>query len=219
MLHFGPIIQDYIVEILEEAGLGKIFADGNNPEEKLKSLLQKIEDWNPNSRLYEVFSEISSVSGNLQYVYRYEMRPAVDFCDPALWVTDKDDEPLARKQLNQVYASCETDVTLVESLPSDQQSTEEIYKVLRDLSDNSYKAVAAILKGGRCRLSKIAEDVMKDSLTRLCYGEEVEEEWRSFLRRVKGYILKEKVDAIQAKSARVAEFRTHLNKLDELLNN
>lgn len=177
---FGPIIQTRVCQILEESGLKPLLV-GEAPNERIVSLVETMERSSPGSAIADKLREIADTENNLRMVFRWELRPAVDYCVPHYWRDNR-----AHDQLLQMVDGFGGDASEIKSLPEGrfptiQSSPQEHLEVIQILVDNSLTAIFQALSNNRFRLSKIAHDILSDSRTAFCFGKGKRSEWQKVL--------------------------------------
>lgn len=211
---FGPIMQDELVDVFNKAGLGPLLA-GKTSAEKIKSLLDHSEVIDPASPILEVLKETLDLPRNLKYVLRYELRGAVDFCDPTLW-NEKEE---AWKRLTEMLNANGGDIARLATFatnrhPPVSDSRTQDTDILKKIAANSMLAIQSVLNNERYLPRRIADDFMRDCRVRLCFSPEAEQEWRTLLFSNRGVLLAQTIGQIRAKSERIRNFNTALNNLE-----
>ncbi|GBC62815.1 Uncharacterized protein DENIS_3792 [Desulfonema ishimotonii] len=210
---FGPIMQDKLLRVLSDAGLAPLMA-GEDTAEKLASLLAHLDG--TESPVIEVLRETLELPRNLKYVIRYELRPAVDFCDPTLWNPGED----AWNRLREMVAANGGPADRLAMFeickyPPVSDSRERDHENLRKIAGNAILAVQAALSNERYLPRRIADDFMRDCRVRLCFSPESEQEWRTLLFRNRGRLLAGTIGQIRARSERIRAFHQALNALTD----
>ncbi|MEZ4526086.1 MAG: dynamin family protein [Desulfobacterales bacterium] len=214
---FGPVMQDRLVQVLSEAGLEPLLS-GQSAGEKIRNLTQHLlsagtaENANP---VLEVLRETMELPRNLKYVIRYELRPAVDFCDPTLWNQNED----AWNRLTEMVRANGGDAEKLAKFaarkyPPVTESREKDQEMLARIAGNALLAVRTVLNNERFLPRRIADDYMRDCRVRLCFGPESEQEWRSLLFRTRSLLLSRVIGQIRSESKRIQEFHSALNRLE-----
>jgi hypothetical protein len=215
---FGPLMQERLVKVLEEAGLGPLLEE-ESAHDQLQNLLTCLE---PTAALgnsvVEVLHETLELPRNLKYVIRYELRPAVDFCDPTLWNSEED----AWNRLVEMIRTNGGDAERLAAFqtlkhPPVTDTREKDHEILKKIVANALLAVHAALGNERYLPRRIADDFMRDCRVRLCFGPESEQEWRTLLYRNRGALLAGVIGKIRAHSERIQLFQTALNELEMCL--
>ena len=223
---FGPIMQDKIASVLSKAGLEPLL-NGKNSEEKLKNLIdsfhpsplplspERREGNTDRNSVVEVLREALELPRNLKYVLRYELREAVDFCDPTLW----NEKEQAWKRLTDMVTANGSDIEKLAKFdtkkhPPVTDSREQDYEILKKIAGNAMLAIYAVLNNERYLPRRIADDFMRDCRVRLCFAPESEQEWRTLLFKNRGVLLAATIGQIRAKSERIRAFHTALNDLE-----
>jgi hypothetical protein len=214
---FGPFMQDKLVEVLSTAGLEPLLA-GKTPDEKLKTLIGHLSTSAEDSPVLDVLRETLELPRNLKYVIRYELRPAVDFCDPTLWNAQEE----AWNRINEMIRANGGDPDRlarfqIHKHPPVSESREKDHEILKKIAGNALLAVQAALGNERYLPRRIADDFMRDCRVRLCFSPESEQEWRSLLFRRRGLLLSSTIGQIRARSERIRAFQTALNHLETAL--
>ncbi|QTA78342.1 Dynamin domain-containing protein [Desulfonema limicola] len=213
---FGPIMQDKLVQVLYDSGLGPLLS-GETAEERIKNLFNSLKGFEK-SPVVEVLQETLELPRNLKYVIRYELRAAVDFCDPTLWNKNED----AWNRLNEMVKSNNGEIERLARFdtckyPPVNDSREKDYEVLKKIAGNALLAIHSALNNERYLPRRIADDFMRDCRVRLCFSPESEQEWRTLLFKTRGQLLSGTIGKIRAESEKVQAFRTALNNLDAQL--
>jgi hypothetical protein len=223
MVAFGPILQDWLVDVLDQLKLGGLMR-GDTPAERLACLAEAAALSNPEGRLAAVLSDAANLPQNLQYMFRYELRPAINFSELLCWTSvsksgDGGPDRLFR-ELKSLYKSC--DVPLPQGmrefdlLPVNAP-TDKLVDMFKEIANNSLAAIKTILEHGRCRLSRIAEDFARDCQIRLFSGDVAAEEWRHFVIDNPIPILGREIREEYERSEGIAAFREALRQLEEAL--
>ena len=213
---FGPIMQDKLVQVLSNAGLESLVKEktaGSN----LKSLLDSFEGSKTGS-VIEVLRETLELPRNLKYVIRYELRAAVDFCDPTLWNPEEE----SWNRLTEMIRSNNGDVKRLAEFatckhPPVTDTREKDHEILKKIAGNALLAVHAALSNERYLPRRIADDFMRDCRVRLCFSPESEQEWRTLLFRNRAVLLARNIGHIRAKSESIRAFHVVLNDLETAL--
>lgn len=217
MVAFGPVLQAWLVDRLSQAGLNELMP-GDTPAARLAAIAETAMDCVPGGRLATLFAEAANLSENLQYMFRYELRPAINFSEFLCW---NQDAGMLFRELRSLYKACDTGVPQAmrefELLPSNAP-TDRLVEMFKETATNSLAAIQTVLTAGRCRLSRIADDFARDSQIRLCSGGMVEEEWRTFLYSNMDAVLGRQAREVRLKSESVIAFRDALRKLGEALS-
>ena len=211
---FGPMIQDELVEILTESGLGPLL-QGETSADGLRSLLDGFAAVRPESPVTEVLRETLDLPRNLKYVLRYELRGAVDFCDPTLW----DESESAWARLAEMVTANGGDPERLSTFstnrhPPATDSRDKDSDILRRITGNALVGIQAVLTNERYLPRRIADDFIRDCRVRLCFHPEAEQEWRSLLFRFRGELLGSTIAKIRARSEHIGAFFTALDRLE-----
>ena len=211
---FGPMIQDELVATLTEAGLGPLL-QGETSAEALRSLLDGFAAVRPESPVTEVLRETLDLPRNLKYVLRYELRGAVDFCDPTLW----DESESAWARLAEMVTANGGDPERLSTFstnrhPPATDSRDKDSEILRRIAGNALVGIQAVLTNERYLPRRIADDFIRDCRVRLCFHPEAEQEWRSLLFRFRGELLGSTIAKIRARSEHIGAFLTALDRLE-----
>ncbi len=214
---FGPIMQDEIVAVLERAGLMSLLV-GKTSAEKLSNLLKSFESRKPDSHIVEVLRETLDLPRNVKYVLRYELRPAVDFCDPTLW----DDQETAWNRLTDMMTANNGEpqrlaVFETNRHPPVTDSREKDSELLKKIAGNAMLGIQTVLKNERHLPRRIADDFMRDCRVRLCFAPESEQEWRTLLFANRGTLLASTIGRIRDKSELIQSFYMALSQLETSL--
>ncbi|MDM8517980.1 hypothetical protein QUF76_17420 [Desulfobacterales bacterium HSG16] len=218
---FGPIMQDELVSVLVNAGLMPLLS-GESGGEKLKNLLgsfdQGLDLSSSGNDVTEVLQEALELPRNLKYVIRYELRPAVDFCDPTLW----NDQQQAWTRLCDMITSNGGDVERlaeidVKTHPPISDSREKDHEILKKITGNAMLGIHTVLSNERYLPKRIADDFMRDCRVRLCFGPESEQQWRSLLFKNRGILLASNIGQIRTRSEGIRRFHTALSRLEASL--
>ncbi len=209
---FGPIMQDELVKVLEEAGLGPLLA-GETSAEKLTHLLDTFSGLGGGT-IVEVLRETLELPRNLKYVLRYELRGAVDFCDPTLW----DEKESAWSRLADMITANNGDVERLQTFdqrrhPPVTDSREKDSEILKRIAGNAMLGIHAVLNNERYLPRRIADDFIRDCRVRLCFGQTSEQEWRTLLFRNRGALLGQAIAQIRKESQRIGAFHDALKAL------
>jgi hypothetical protein len=222
---FGPIMQGEILVVLKRAGLGNLISE-DEPRAALQALYCKLVDRAPaacrDNSVLEAFKEITSLQESLQYVYRYEMRPALNFLNPLMWQGNKPQavEGLATMLENNGCGDHAKNLrTYWEKarLPGIQSPDEEHAKIFADMNAHALAGITSVLKNSRCRFDTIADDVIRDCQYRLTFGAMTEKAWRDLLSPHRPVILGPSITEIRKNSKRIAAFNAALGELGEIL--
>jgi hypothetical protein len=218
---FGPIMQDRLVRVFSEAGLDPLL-EGETAGERLRRLYDQLAADRPaeasGSPVLEVLRETLDLPRNLKYVIRYELRAAVDFCDPTLWNEDAE----AWNRLTDMVRANNGDTGRLAAFdthrhPPVTDSREKDHAMLRKIGGNALFAVQSVLGNERYLPRRIADDFMRDCRVRLCFSPESEQEWRTLLYRCRGRLLAASMGRIRAESERIRAFRQSLRDLEVVL--
>lgn len=217
MQEFGPIMQDEVVDLLVKSGLENLM-DGKSSADKLKSLIDHFAAGSlsvaQNSSVLDVLRETLELPRNLKYVIRYELRGAVDFCDPTLW----DENESAWKRLVDMIRSNNGDPERLAKFDTNRHppvtdSREQDSIVLKKIAGNAMLGIHSVLNNERYLPKRIADDFMRDCRVRLCFGPESEQEWRALLFRNRSKLLVRTIGQIRDQSERIRAFQLALSKL------
>jgi len=212
---FGPIMQDKLIQVLADSGLGPLLSE-EKPENRINNLLNNFKGVeNIESPVVEVLKETLELPRNLKYVIRYELRAAVDFCDPTLWNRNED----AWNRLNDMVKANNGETDRLAKFdtckyPPVNESREKDHEVLKKIAGNALLAIHSALNNERYLPRRIADDFMRDCRVRLCFSPESEQEWRTLLFKTRGQLLAGTIGKIRAESERVQALQTALNNLD-----
>ncbi|MGE0087273.1 MAG: hypothetical protein AB7S75_22940 [Desulfococcaceae bacterium] len=215
---FGPVMQDRLVRVLSEAGLEPLLS-GQTAGDKIRSLTEHLRSAGSGaenqSPVLELLGETLELPRNLKYVIRYELRPAVDFCDPTLWNQQED----AWNRLTEMVRANGGDADKLAKFatrkyPPVTESREKDQEMLARIAGNALLAVRTVLNNERYLPRRIADDYMRDCRVRLCFSPESEQEWRSLLFRTRGLLLSRIIGQIRSESKRIQEFHSALNRLE-----
>lgn len=214
---FGPIMQDELIKVFIKSGLEPILK-GNNSSEKLKSLLENFESRNSASPIVDVLKEALELPRNLKYVLRYELRGAVDFCDPTLW----DESETAWSRLVDMLVSNGGDPEKLAKFETNRHppvtdSREKDSDILKKIAGNAMLGIQAVLNNERYLPRRIADDFMRDCRVRLCFAPESEQEWRKLLFANRGVLLAGIMSRIRSKSEKIQAFRIAIQQLEASL--
>ncbi len=215
---FGPMMQDEVVEVLKKAGLEPLLT-GKTSREKLGTLLENFSKANSQeSAVVEVLRETLELPGNLKYVFRYELRGAVDFCDPTLW----NEKEQAWTRLTDMITANSGETERLATLETNKHppvtgSREQDHEIIKKIAGNAMLGIHSVLNNERYLPRRIADDFMRDCRVRLCFSPESEQEWRSLLFRNRGILLAPTIGKIRDKSERIRAFHTALNNLEASL--
>jgi hypothetical protein len=150
-------------------------------------------------------------------MFRYELRPAINFSEFLCW---NQDAGALFRELRSLYKACDAGLPKgmqeFELLPPNAP-TERLVEMFTKIAMNSLAAIKTVLEGGRCRLARIADDFARDCQIRLCSGGMAEEEWRTFLYSNMDAVLGSRARELRLKSETVIAFRDALRKLGEAL--
>jgi hypothetical protein len=222
---FGPIMQGEILAVLKRAGLGNLISE-DEPRTALQALYGKLVDRAPaacrDNSVLEAFKEITSLQESLQYVYRYEMRPALNFLNPLMWQGNK---PQAVDGLATMLENngCGEHAKTLRSywektrLPGIQSPDEEHAKIFADMNAHALAGITSVLKNSRCRFDTIADDLIRDCQYRLTFGAMTEQAWRDLLSPHRPVILGPSITEIRRNSTRIAAFNAALGELGDIL--
>jgi hypothetical protein len=214
---FGPVMQDRMIQVLDRSGLGPAIS-GSNSSEKLRNLIANFEAINASSPIVEVLKETVDLPRNLKYVLRYELRPAVDFCDPTLW----DENETAWDRIVKMIRASNGDKERLATFESNKNppftdSREKDHEILKKIAGNTILGIYSVLNNERYLPRRIADDFMRDARARLCLSPESEQEWHTLLYRNRGILLQKTIGKIRAKSEQIKAFRNALNDLEMFL--
>jgi len=221
---FGPIMQQAILRTFREAGLAPLLPDGD-PQETLKHLHTLLENAAPvsesKSPVLDALDELAGLKQSLQYVYRWEMRPAINFLSPLHWNQGSAVEDLAR--LLEQGGSSDSDKAKRSKdlreyfgktrLPGIQDPPQAHAEVFGQICKFALIGVRSVLDGGRCRLDNIADDFVRDFQTRLTFSAVTEQAWRDVLLPHRGQLLGPEIASIRANSEKLARFRSAVETL------
>jgi len=188
---FGPIMQDELTDVLTNAGLEPLLT-GKTSAEKMGNLLKNFGSGQTSSPVIEVLRETLELPQNIKYVLRYELRGAVDFCDPTLW----NEKEQAWSRLADMVTANSGDVERLAKFetgkhPPVSDSREKDHQILKKIAGNAMLGIHAVLNNERYLPRRIADDFMRDCRVRLCFNPESEQEWRTLLFRARGFCLPE----------------------------
>jgi hypothetical protein len=214
---FGPIMQDEMVKVLNKAGLDPLL-EGKTSEDQLRCLLENFEEKFHLSPIVEVLKETLELPRNLKYVLRYELRGAVDFCDPTLW----NEKEQAWERLKDMVISNNGEADRLATFDTNKHppvtdSREQDHALLKKIAANSIMGIQAVLNNERYLPRRIADDFMRDCRVRLCFAPESEQEWRRLLFPNRGVLLASTIGQIRAKSEQIQAFNLALNQLEARL--
>ncbi len=203
---FGPVMQDELVSVLTEAGLGPLLK-GDASSAKLKSLVERFENSAGPNEVTDVLKETLELPRNLKYVLRYELRGAVDFSDPTLW----DENETAWSRLVDMITANNGDLERLSTFdtyrhPPVTESREADSDILKRIAGNAMLGVHAVLNNERNLPRRIADDFMRDCRVRLCFAPESEQQWRSLLFRNRAELLSQAIGRIRSSSERIRDF-------------
>lgn len=221
---FGPIMQQAILRTFREAGLAPLLPEGD-PQETLRHLHELLESAAPvsesQSPVLEALDELAGLKQSLQYVYRWEMRPAINFLSPLHWNQGNAVEDLARL-LEQGGTSDQDKAQRSQELrdyfgrtrlPGIQDPPQAHAQVFGQICKFALLGVRSVLDGGRCRLDNIADDFVRDFQTRLTFSAVTEQAWRDVLLPHRGRLLGQEIANIRANSEKLARFRSAVEAL------
>jgi len=215
---FGPIMQEKLVQVFESAGLGPLLK-GADTCQRLKHLLDCLgQGADGASAVIQVIREGLELPRNLKYVIRYELRPAVDFCDPTLWNARED----ARTRLTEMVKANGGDVNALARFetyrhPPVTDDRIKDHDLLRRMAANALIGIQAALGNGRNLPRRIADDFIRDCRIRLCFSPESEQEWRTLLFRSRGLLLSGPIGRIRERSERIRGFQNAVQELEGAL--
>lgn len=211
---FGPFMQEELVKVLTEAGLEPLLS-GETSAGRLSHLLENFQGRRADSPVIEVLRETIELPRNLKYVLRYELRGAVDFCDPTLW----DESETAWNRLRDMVTANNGDLDRLASFPTFRHppvtdSREQDSDILKRIAGNAMLGIHAVLNNERYLPRRIADDFMRDCRVRLVFAPESEQEWRSLLYRNRGALLAQTIGQIRSRSERIQAFHGALGRLE-----
>lgn len=213
---FGPIIQRAVLEILRKSGLGPLLdlpSVGNDPE-RLHRRLQEHDS--PENLVLKALKQLASLHSTVQYVYRWEMRPAINFLHPLDW--EKRSKPGLEelfKQTNRKKDAEELREVFKGSLnDSGGRTSSENLKLLCQFA---LKGIHAVLSSDRCNFGKIADDLIRENLLRLAVSPQSNQAWRNLLRNEAAVLVGEKISLLRSNSERLRTFRNALDALSACL--
>ncbi len=214
---FGPFMQDELIRALAEAGLGPLLK-GETIQEKLTALLAQFQSRGEENPIVEVLRETLELPRNLKYVLRYELRGAVDFCDPTLW----DENETAHNRLRDMMVANRGDLDRMAEFPTFRhppvtESRQQDSELLKRIAGNAMLGIHAVLNNERYLPRRIADDFMRDCRVRLCFAPDSEQQWRMLLFRNRGALLPQAIGRIRAGSERIRAFRQALDQLGAAL--
>ncbi len=211
---FGPFMQEELLKVLTEAGLQPLLS-GESGAERLAGLLKNFEGRRADSPVIEVLRETLELPRNLKYVLRYELRGAVDFCDPTLW----DEKETAWDRLRDMVTANNGELDRLAEFPTFRHppvtdSRDQDSEILKRIAGNAMLGIHAVLNNERYLPRRIADDFMRDCRVRLVFAPESEQEWRSLLYRNRGTLLAQTIGQIRSKSDRIQAFHGALDRLE-----
>jgi len=219
---FGPIMQQAILRTFRDAGLGHLLPEGD-PQETLQHLHAHLASAAPESGnpVLDALNELAGLKQSLQYVYRWEMRPAINFLSPLHWNQGNAVGDLARlleqggaTDKDKAHRSQELcDYFDKTRLPGIQDAPEAHAQVFAHICKFALRGVQSVLDGGRCRLDNIADDFVRDFQTRLTFSAVTEQAWRDVLLPCRGQLLGQEIASIRADSEKLIRFRTAVEAL------
>lgn len=221
---FGPVMQQAILQVFREAGLEPLLPNGD-PQETLRQFHATLSKSAPISdeknTVLEALEELASLKQSLQYVYRWEMRPAINFLSPLHWGEGKAVHDLAHL-LDQGEKSSEKSKELRQyfdknPIPGIQEPPKTHACVFEHICKFALIGVKIVLDGGRCRLDNIADDFVRDFQTRLTFAAITEEAWRDVLLPHRGALVGSQIAAIRANSEKLRQFRLAVEQLSHAL--
>ena len=215
---FGPFMQEELIKVLTEAGL-KPLLSGESSAERLAGLLENFEGRRADSPVIEVLRETLELPRNLKYVLRYELRGAVDFCDPTLW----DESETAWNRLRDMITANNGEPDRLAGFPTFRHppvtdSRDQDSEILKRIAGNAMLGIHAVLNNERYLPRRIADDFMRDCRVRLVFAPESEQEWRSLLYRNRSALLAQTIGRIRSKSDRIQAFHGALDRLEAELD-
>lgn len=219
---FGPIIQQAILQVLRQAGLGSLLPEGD-PQEALRQLYTTLSREAPpdGNIILEPLEELAGLRQSFQYIYRWEMRPAINFLNPLHWSEGKAVDDLT-KLLDQGGASSGKSSDIKKyfkenPIPGVEASDSKHAAVFGNICRFSLLGIKSVLDGGRCRLDSIADDFVRDFQTRLTFADYTSQAWRKVLRPCRGRLLGSKIDDIRSNSEKIRKFRSAVDQLGQIL--
>jgi Dynamin family len=220
---FGPIMQQAILDVLKTAGIRPIIIDAP-ASESVKSLCARLDEnrWNRenDNAVLKALEELSNLQQSLHYVYRWEMRAAINFLSPLHWNQGRavEDMALMLEQAGMTDRSKELrGYFKITRIPGVEESDQQHAEVFGHISRFALIGILAVLSGGRCRLANIADDFVRDFQTRLTFGTATETSWRELLAPQRGDLLGSKIAAIRANSEKLQKFRNAVEALGSCL--
>jgi len=220
---FGPIVQQAILDVLKDAGLGPMLDDASAPA-ALQSLCTRFAEsrWKPDedNRVLMALEELAGLQQSLQYVYRWEMRAAINFLSPLHWNRDRAVDDLAalfEQGGGQKDAQDLRDFFKANRIPGLQESDETHAAVFESICKFALLGIRSVLSGSRCRLENIADDFIRDFQIRLTFGNATEQAWRNLVAPQRGALLAPEVSAIRAASKKILRFRAAVDELGRCL--
>jgi hypothetical protein len=214
---FSPIIQNAVMGLLHNAGLGPLLSlpeVANDPEKLYRKLREHDTQDNP---VLNALEQLAKLKSSMQYVYRWEMRPAINFLSPWFW-----EKKSAIPQLHELLKRSGL-----------SNSAEELN---REFPDGSYfsapskrserfsaickfalRGIEAVLKSDRCNFAKIADDLIRETQMRLAISEPSRQAWRDLLRNYAAVLVGDKITQLRANSERLQAFREAREALGKYL--
>ena len=218
---FGPIMQNILLGILRDAGLGNLIPQ-TEPKDALMQFCKKLREGmlgDTNAALIAL-EDVATLQDSLQYVYRYEMRPAVNLFNSLLWSDGKPADALASLLESNGKATWATEVRTYfkeKQLPGMQSSDQEHADVFAEMNKRAFQGIGSIIQSGRCRFATIADDVLRDSQYRLTFSEVSTNSWMNLLSPLRSDLLGESIQSLRRNSVRVAAFREKVVALESTL--
>ncbi len=211
---FAPVIQLKIVELLETCGLRDLL-QGEKPSDKLAFICKEIRAYAPKSIFLPAFEEVCHLTSHLQYIYRWEMRPAVEYSDMFFWQNNT-----ATQNLETLFNKTDykKKPNLNMELPTAKDNIDKHLEVAKSISKNSVYGIHAVIESGHCRIGKIGRDVIGNLKYRLCFGS-AEDNWRDFLNFKLREVLGSSYRELENQSERIRDLKIALDALERELNN
>lgn len=221
---FGPIMQRIIINLLRDAGLGNMIVEGEE-QKAVASLIARLEETPADETTETVLAglkDVATLQESLQYVFRYEMRPAVNLFNAMLWSTTKPWEGLAN--LVAVHGKSAWSDEIKEffdknKMPGIQNTDEEHAAFFAEMNKCAVRGIKSVIESGRCRFATIADDVIRDSQYRLTFSDVSQQAWDTLLDPMKSVILAQELSAIRSQSQKLIAFRNAVDDLGKSLTN
>ena len=221
---FGPIMQRIIINLLRDAGLGNLIVEGEE-QKAVASLIARLEETPADETTETVLAglkDVATLQESLQYVFRYEMRPAVNLFNAMLWSTTKPWEGLAN--LVAVHGKSSWSDEIKEffeknKMPGIQNTDDEHAAFFAEMNKCAVRGIKSVIESGRCRFATIADDVIRDSQYRLTFSDVSQQAWDTLLDPMKSVILAQELSAIRSQSQKLIAFRNAVDDLGKSLAN